>query len=138
MKQHRVSALALLTGLFFIVNARAQSLLVPPYAPPEAVQLTKSVMVPMRDGVRLSTDLYMPAASKPPLPAIMLRTPYNKSNPAFWNFRSPQSVAYYFASHGYVVAVQDTRGKFESQGVFTVSADDSNDGFDTVAWLSAQ
>jgi putative CocE/NonD family hydrolase len=138
MKLHRISALALLAGVSLIVDGRAQSLLVPPFTPPEAVQLTKSVMVPMRDGVKLSTDLYMPAASKAPLPAIMLRTPYNKSNPAFWNFRSPQSVAYYFASHGYVVAVQDTRGKFESQGAFTVSADDSNDGFDTVAWLSAQ
>jgi putative CocE/NonD family hydrolase len=118
--------------------ALAQTLLPPPFVPEHAVRIDKSVMVPMRDGVKLSTDLYVPEGLDGKLPVILMRTPYNKSNPAFWNFRSPQSVAYYFASHGYVVAVQDTRGKFESQGVYTVSADDSNDGFDTVAWLGAQ
>ena len=125
-------------GMLFLSNeSHTQTLLPPSFSPPLPVRLEKSVMVPMRDGIKLSTDLYIPQMTGA-LPAIMVRTPYNKSNTAFWNFRALQSVSYYFASHGYVVAVQDTRGKFESQGVFTVSADDSNDGFDTVAWLSSQ
>jgi len=137
MNSHRVWSMILM-ALLLSPRSGAQTLLPPPFTPQHPVRLEKSVMVPMRDGVRISTDLYIPEGVIGSLPAIMVRTPYNKSNPEFWNFRSPHSVAYYFASHGYAVAVQDTRGKFESEGVFTVSADDSTDGFDTVAWLSSQ
>ena len=60
----------------------------------------------MRDSVKLSTDLYFPVDLGGKLPVILLRTPYNKksqwvADPARW-----------FAGHGYVVAVQDVRGKF--------------------------
>jgi hypothetical protein len=116
----------------------AQSLYPPEFKMQYKVRLEKSVMVPMRDGLKLSTDLYIPEAAGEKLPVILIRTPYNKSSEAFWNFRSPKSVAYYFATHGYVVAVQDTRGKFESEGVYTVSAPDTDDGDASVTWAATQ
>lgn len=101
---------------------------------PHTVTLQRSVLIPMRDGVRLSTDLYVPDGLPEPLPAILLRTPYDKRP-----YRQPPSDAYYFAGHGYVVAVQDHRGKFESEGeFFAYTSLDRLDGYDTVSWLAAQ
>ena len=96
---------------------------------PYEVRLEKSHMVPMRDGVRLSTDLYFPTGSGPH-PVLLVRTPYSKAE-------TKQGVlARYFSSNGYVVAIQDVRGKFESDGVYTVSGGSRTDGYDTVSWLS--
>jgi putative CocE/NonD family hydrolase len=103
-------------------------------APKYEIRMQKSVRVAMRDGVQLSTDLYFPVTPnvKERFPAILIRTPYSKSQS--WNV----SDAKRFAVHGYVVAVQDVRGKFESGGAYTVSAADANDGADSVAWLAQQ
>jgi putative CocE/NonD family hydrolase len=102
-------------------------------APRFPVRIEQSVMVPMRDGVRLSTDLYRPTGAGDRLPVILIRTPYDKSA-----HRRPQSAANWFASQGYVVAVQDVRGKFESEGEYIISAADLDDGPDAVEWLAAQ
>ncbi|HJT72030.1 MAG TPA: CocE/NonD family hydrolase [Terriglobales bacterium] len=96
------------------------------------VRVEKSVMVPMRDGIRLSTDLYFPEGVGVKLPVILIRTPYNKQ------VRWLQPAINFFAGQGYVVAVQDVRGKFESQGDYVISAADPQDGYDTDDWLSAQ
>jgi putative CocE/NonD family hydrolase len=84
----------------------------------------------MRDGVGLATDLYFPEGAGDRLPAIMIRTPYNR--------KVRTEVPRMFAGQGYVVAVQDVRGKFDSEGRFTVSANDTNDGSDTLDWIAAQ
>lgn len=102
------------------------------------VELKKSVMVPMRDGIRLSTDLYFPKGMDSDLPIILIRTPYNKNRS-----RNPsderRSMAYMFANNGFVVAVQDSRGKFESEGIYTAPAgNEAIDGYDAVDWLSKQ
>ena len=97
------------------------------------VRLQKSVLVAMRDGVKLSTDLYIPEGISEKLPVILIRTPYNK-NPQ----RRAESDAYFFAGQGYLVAVQDVRGRFESGGIFTINAAEREDGYDTVGWLSRQ
>ena len=89
--------------------------------------------MPMRDGVKLSTDLYFPEGLSGRLPVILIRTPYDKNAS-----RSEDSTARMFAVQGYVVAVQDTRGKFESEGEYTVSAADTNDGYDATGWLASQ
>src|SRR5512133_2101851 len=63
------------------------------------VSIERQVMVPMRDGVRLATDLYRPTDITGPLPTILMRTPYNKgANP------NGDPSARFFASHGYAVA----------------------------------
>ena len=104
----------------------------PAPAPGHSVRVERSVLVPMRDSVKLSTDLYFPADLDGKLPVILLRTPYNKKSP--W----VADPARWFAGHGYVVAVQDVRGKFESQGNYIVSAADTEDGFDAIDWLAMQ
>ncbi len=79
-------------------------------APQNEVRLEKSRMVAMRDGVRLATDLYFPEVADATLPVVLIRTPYAKNE-----FRDDRDGdAYMFASHGFVVVVQDSRGKFES------------------------
>ena len=97
------------------------------------VAIERSVMVPMRDGVRLSTDLYLPQGTGDTLPVVMIRTPYNKNS-----YRRPESVAQLFAGQGLAVAVQDKRGRFESEGNYLVYGGDAEDGYDTVGWLATQ
>ena len=94
------------------------------------VNIEENLRVPMRDGVKLATDLYRPVEVKGPLPAVMIRTPYNR--------KSQATAARMFAGQGYAVLVQDVRGKFDSEGVFTVSANDTRDGADLLDWISAQ
>lgn len=102
-------------------------------APHYDVELRESLWVPMRDGVRLSTDLYVPKGAGDRMPVIMIRTPYDKRP-----HRRPNSAAWMFAGQGYAVAVQDVRGKFESEGAYTISKDDVADGSDATTWLGTQ
>lgn len=100
----------------------------------EGVELRPSVLIPMRDGIELSTDLYIPEhPGAERLPVILLRTPYNKKE-----FRPRSSEAWAFARHGYVFAVQDVRGKFESEGRYRWTTSARTDGYDTVEWLSTR
>ena len=101
--------------------------------PKYEVRVEESIMVPMRDGVKLSTDLYFPTGTGDKLPVILIRTPYNKAP-----YRKAKSVAYQFAGQGYIVAAQDTRGRYASEGNFTAFAGDVTDGYDTTDWLSKQ
>jgi len=94
------------------------------------IRLQSNVMIPMRDGVRLATDLYRPATGDGPWPVVLSRTPYNKVHDAE-RFKA-------LVSAGYLLAVQDVRGKYASEGRFRVQADDANDGYDTVDWLAKQ
>ncbi|MFO7973434.1 MAG: CocE/NonD family hydrolase [Candidatus Hydrogenedentota bacterium] len=88
----------------------------------------------MRDGVRLATDVYLPAkdgeAVEGTWPAILTRTPYNKSG--------MKSHAEYFAQRGYAFVSQDTRGRYASEGVWHMLSDDGPDGWDCAAWIEAQ
>ena len=96
----------------------------------------RSVMVPMRDGVRLSTDIYRPAKSGVALegkfPVLLQRTPYSKAR------EDLVLEALFFTSHGYVTVLQDCRGRYESEGGFTKYIAEGEDGFDTMAWLAEQ
>lgn len=95
----------------------------------------KNVRVPMRDGVRLAADLYLPARGGVKLegrfPAILERTPYNKE-------RAGNNWPRFFARHGYVGIVQDTRGRYQSEGEWTMLTGDVADGYDTAAWIVRQ
>ena len=97
------------------------------------VVVLKDVMVPMRDGVKLATDLYVPAENGRPaearFPAVLLRTPYNK---AAWG----TELVRFFAQQGYLSATQDCRGRFASEGTFFPFLDDPKDGHDTIVWLA--
>ena len=106
-----------------------------------AVRVERSHFVPMRDGIRLSTDLYFPEGIDGPLPVILERTPYDKSTHRKADPGTPvnrMNKAWYFASHGFVFAVQDQRGKFESEGDYVVLHHDVEDAADTLDWFSSQ
>lgn len=98
------------------------------------VVVRRNVMVPMRDGVRLATDLYFPARDGAIVPGrypvVMERRPYGKEE------RHPEG--FYFARHGYVAAMQDVRGRYASEGEFYPFAHEAPDGYDAVEWLAAQ
>jgi hypothetical protein len=99
----------------------------------EGVRREQGVMMPMRDGVRLSTDLYFPTDAAAPFSTIMIRTPYGKTREYPYGGVVPLLV-----QAGYVVAYQDTRGRAESEGEYTVRFSDREDGYDAVTWLSEQ
>ena len=116
----------------------------PGLARADAMVVERDVMVPMRDGVRLATDIYRPASGGP-VPVILERTPYDKAAPsrserteAVAKPRSRAEVAAYFVGNGYGVVYQDCRGRYGSEGGFTKYLSDAEDGFDTVAWLARQ
>ncbi len=92
------------------------------------------VMVPMRDGVRLATDIYRPARNGQPVgdrqPVILTRLPYNKDG--------AKTMGRYYATHGYVFVAQDTRGRFKSEGVWHMLTDDGPDGVDCASWIGKQ
>jgi putative CocE/NonD family hydrolase len=97
----------------------------------------QDVMVPARDGVLLATDIYRPATGSAPaserLPVLLHRTPYDKSEAA------TVTIADTLAKHGYVVMVQDTRGRHHSQGVFEkYYSFDAYDGYDSVEWAASR
>jgi len=109
---------------------------IPPPVGNEAVRLEKSVQIPMRDGVHLSTDIYFPEGGAAHRPVILIRTPYGKQG---WRQGNPRAaLTTMFATNGYIVAIQDKRGRFESQGRYTLAIDEDVDGYDTIQWLSKQ
>src|SRR5579862_5785407 len=87
--------------------------------------------VPMRDGVELSADVYLPQGHAP-CPAILERTPYDNTNPDLIE------TAAYFASNGYVFVGQDVRGRGDSDGSFVPFEQEALDGYDTIEWIAAQ
>ncbi len=116
---------------------------------PYAVGLRADVMVTMRDGIRLAVDLYVPVAvaerAAPRWPCLLERTPYDKSGTAQSDLvaghdglLSKPQIARWFASYGFVVAMQDCRGRYRSQGQFTKYTNEAEDGCDTLTWLAAQ
>jgi putative CocE/NonD family hydrolase len=95
----------------------------------------RNVMVPMRDGTRLATDVHLPArdgvALPGPFPVILTRTPYNKDGAGI-------SAVPMFVPYGYAVVVQDVRGRFRSEGRWIPLKDDPQDGADTARWICSQ
>jgi len=123
-----LSALAVVVTADVGGPARAQS------AAQYDIVAARHVMVAARDGVKLATDVYRPAKNGLPVdgrfPTILQRTPYNKERDA--------ALADFFVPRGYVVILQDVRGRYRSEGRWRPIADDPNDGADTTAWIIQQ
>ncbi|HEX5369971.1 MAG TPA: CocE/NonD family hydrolase [Dehalococcoidia bacterium] len=100
--------------------------------------LHSDFMMPMRDGVRLATDLYLPDGSTEHLPALLLRTPYSKTQTPAAGRAGNADFGAYFAKRGYAVVVQDVRGRYASEGEWGFLGHDAEDGVDTCAWIGAQ
>jgi putative CocE/NonD family hydrolase len=106
--------------------------------PSYKIDIVKSIMVPMRDGVRLSTDLYMPADATVKLGTILMRDPYDKNVATSAGHEYRFELLMSFVRKGFVVAIQDTRGRFESEGRYQPGKSGRDDGYDTVTWLTDQ
>jgi hypothetical protein len=89
----------------------------------------RDVLVPMRDGVRLATDVFLPDGSGP-WPCVLSRTPYNKGG--------LRGAASPFVAQGYAFVAQDCRGRFASEGTYDPFRQDAEDGYDTLEWITRE
>jgi uncharacterized protein len=92
------------------------------------ITMERSVPVKMRDGVVLHADIYSPKSSDK-FPVLLERTPYNKDSAVDFAIRA--------ATYGYVVIVQDVRGRYTSEGEWYPFKHESQDGYDTIEWAAA-
>ncbi|HRB13926.1 MAG TPA: CocE/NonD family hydrolase, partial [Vicinamibacteria bacterium] len=113
-----------------VVRAQAKPLAAAPFD----ILVHRHVMVAARDGVRLATDIYLPARNgvvAARVPAIVERTPYNKD-------RGPDALVNFFVPRGYAVVLQDVRGRYRSEGKWRPITDDGPDGADLLKWIAEQ
>ena len=107
------------------------------------VHAIRDVMMPMRDGIRLATDIFLPCHgdgrvvdSTEQVPALLVRTSYDKTAPE-WDDVIP-----FYVRRGYAFVVQDIRSRFRSEGdghyFHTVNPWEGDDGYDTIEWLAEQ
>jgi len=92
----------------------------------------QEVMVPMRDGVKLATNVFLPEGEGP-WPVVLSRTPYNKGKAEAREKGEKQ-----YLEKGYARIVQDCRGRHASEGEYRAFIDDMNDGYDTLEWIAQQ
>ena len=101
--------------------------------------IDRKVMMPMRDGIRLATDIYRPKDTTRQYPIIFVKTPYNFN---FWDVRngvpSDMSGALTAVKKGYAYVVQNERGHFFSEGNYDILGPPRTDGYDAIEWLAKQ
>src|SRR2546426_2902468 len=99
----------------------------------------RKVMMPMRDGVRLSTNIYRPKNASGKVPTIWVRTPYNFN---FWDVRNgvraDMTAVLTAVKRGYAYVVQNERGHFFSEGNYDILGAPRTDGSDALTWISSQ
>lgn len=94
----------------------------------------KKVLIPMRDGIGLSSDIYLPKDASGKLPTILLRTPYNFNTPGSLQLRDIVDAV----SRGYAFIVQNERGLYYSEGKFEILGYPRTDGYDALSWIADQ
>lgn len=99
----------------------------------------RKMMMPMRDGVALATDIYRPRQATGPVPVIFVRTPYNFN---YWDTRDHRArnvtAMLDAVRRGYAYVVQNERGRFFSQGEWDILGPPTTDGYDAIDWLARQ
>jgi putative CocE/NonD family hydrolase len=127
-----ISCVTILSGIavVFPLHNYAQTAALSKSIKDTTVVIEKNVMVQMRDGVRLATDIYRSNGAAPS-PVLISRTPYNKDRPWMDNVER-------FVKAGYVVISQDVRGRYASEGDFNPHANETKDGVDMFAWAAKQ
>jgi putative CocE/NonD family hydrolase len=99
---------------------------------PPAAAVPETVAMTTHDGVRLDADLYRPAGSGP-WPVLLMRQPYGRRIANTLCYAHPS----WYAAQGYLVVVQDVRGRGTSEGVFRTLESEAEDGAETIAWAAA-
>ena len=87
----------------------------------------------LKDGTRLVADIWRPD-TQDSLPVLLMRQPYGRAIASTVTLAHPA----WYAARGYIVAIQDVRGRFESEGEWYAFAKEAPDGYDAVQWLGAQ
>ena len=95
------------------------------------IKVDRDVPAKMRDGTSLYSDIYRPVGSGP-FPVILMRLPYNKAKAEASAYAHPT----WYARHGYLVVVQDVRGRWASEGEFYPFRHEITDGYDSVEWAA--
>ena len=99
----------------------------------------RRVMIPMKDGVRLATDIYRPKNAAGKVPIVFVKTPYNFN---FWDVRNgvPADMSNILAAikRGYAYVGQNERGHFFSEGNYDILGAPITDGYETIEWLTKQ
>jgi len=99
----------------------------------DKVEVEKNVPIPMRDGVKLSANIYKPKADGK-FPVILTRLPYGKDE----SYCFMPAIGKFWAGKGYAFVAQDVRGKFCSEGEFDPLINEVEDGYDTLEWITEQ
>jgi len=146
MKRFGTAALSLAVSVLLLLGW------IPPASPrgqsgSEASQLyaKRDVMIPMRDGVKLHTEIYTPKNSAAALPFLITRTPYG-TNDDRDGFSGLFSIYREMVPEGYIFVMQDIRGRYKSEGQFVMqrpvrdprdpkAIDEGTDTYDTIDWL---
>ncbi len=115
----------------------------PPAPGAETLYVRTNVMITMRDGVRLNTEIFAPRNAREPLPILLLRTPYGVGPNRIRAVNSPYKELH---EDGYIFVFQDIRGRYKSEGQFVMmrppripddprGVDEASDAYDTIDWL---
>jgi putative CocE/NonD family hydrolase len=99
------------------------------YLRSETVRFLNDAAVPMRDGVSLSADVYLPVGDGP-WPVLLTRTPYDNTRLV--------EIGIWWAERGYAYVGQDVRGRYDSEGTFIYYHAEVEDGYDTIDWIGRQ
>src|ERR1041385_619812 len=101
--------------------------------------IERKLMVPMRDGKRMATDVYRPKDPSKKYPIIFVRTPYNFN---FWDVRNgaPRDMTAEITAikHGYAYVEMNERGHFFSEGIYDILGPPLTDGSDAISWMAKQ
>ena len=125
MLKKTLCPLFVIATLLPAANLRAQA---PAAAVSTQIAVQRGVAMTTRDGVTLRADIYRPAAEGK-YPVLLTRTPYNKDNTARFGQMG--------AARGFMVVVQDVRGRFTSEGEWYPFKHETDDGYDTIEWAAA-
>ena len=109
----------LLRTALLIVPVALSAATIPPEPDLGKIFIRKEVEIPMRDGVKLYTDIYIPKKSREKLPFLITRTPYGSVDDKGRNGLLPASYKD-FVTDGYIFVFQDIRGRYKSQGQFVM------------------
>lgn len=141
----RLGRISVLTLAALVAFAGASAQEEPSSREPQKLFERKEALIPMRDGVKLYTEIYTPRDAREPLPMLMLRTPYGISAGPHAYSRLLKGDQHLY-SDGYIFVFQDIRGRYGSGGSFEMNrpvhdpkdpngTDESTDTYDTIEWL---
>src|SRR5882757_9274168 len=101
--------------------------------------IERKVMVPMRDGKRMATDIYRPKDTSKKYPVIFVRTPYNFN---YWDVKNglprDMTAELQAVKRGYAYVEMNERGHFFSEGEYDILGPPLTDGYDAISWMAAQ